>query len=194
VIQTFNGINALRQHIEDGARIHGIITDGGAKPNIVPEHSAANFYVRAPGNAYRDELLEKLRRCAEGAALATGAKMAFNIVGHSYKAMKPNRAMGDAFIRNLESLGEPLNPPPAGSGQGSTDMGDVSQAVPSIHAYIQICGDKAAGHSREFAEASASKRGEEVILIAAKAMAMTAIDLFTDPDLMNRAKEEFKSG
>jgi amidohydrolase len=193
VIQTFNGINALRQHIEDGARIHGIITDGGAKPNIVPEHAAANFYVRAPGNAYRDELLEKLRRCAEGAALATGAKMAFNIVGHSYKAMKPNRAMGDAFVRNLESLGEPLNPPPAGSGQGSTDMGDVSQAVPSIHAYIQICGDEVAGHSREFAEASASKRGEEVILIAAKAMAMTAIDLFTDPDLMNRAKEEFKS-
>jgi hypothetical protein len=72
-------------------------------------------------------------------------------------------------------------------------MGDVSQAVPAIHAYIQICGDQVAGHSREFAEASASKRGEEVILIAAKAMAMTAIDLFTDPELMERAKEEFGS-
>jgi len=193
VIQTFNGINALRQHIEDGARIHGIITDGGAKPNIIPEHAAACFYVRAPGNAYRDELLEKLCRCAEGAALATGAKMAFNIVGHSYKAMKPNRVMGDAFVRNLESLGEPLNPPPVRSGQGSTDMGDVSQAVPSIHAYIQICGEEIAGHSREFAEASASKRGEEVILIAAKAMAMTVIDLFTDAELIERVKEEFKS-
>jgi amidohydrolase len=193
VIQTFNGINALRQHIEDGARIHGIITDGGAKPNIVPEHAAACFYVRAPGNTYRDELIEKLRRCAEGAALATGAKIAFNIVGHSYKAMKPNSVIGDAFVRNLESLGEPLNPPPAGSGQGSTDMGDVSQAVPSIHAYIQICSEEIAGHSREFAKASASKRGEEVLLIAAKAMAMTAIDLFTDPELMEHAKEEFKS-
>jgi hypothetical protein len=72
-------------------------------------------------------------------------------------------------------------------------MGDVSQAVPSIHAYIQICGEEIAGHSREFAEASSSKRGEEVILIAAKAMAMTAIDLFTNSELMESAKEEFKS-
>jgi hypothetical protein len=69
----------------------------------------------------------------------------------------------------------------------------MGQAVPAIHAYIQICGEEIAGHSREFAEASASKHGEEVILIAAKAMAMTAIDLFTDPDLMERAKEEFSS-
>jgi len=194
VIQTFNGINALRQHIKDGARIHGIITDGGAKPNIVPEHAAANFYVRALENDYRDELLEKLRACAEGAALATGASLDFKIVGHSYKAMKPNRAIGDAFVKNLAQLGEPLNPPPPDAGMGSTDMGDVSQVIPSIHAYIEICDEKVAGHSREFAEASISKRGLDVMLIAAKAMAMTAIDLFTDPGLMECAKEEFGSG
>ena len=76
---------------------------------------------------------------------------------------------------------------------GSTDMGDVSQAVPAIHAYIQICGEEAAGHSREFADASISDRGQEVMLIAAKAMATTAVDLFTDPDLVKRMKEEFKS-
>ena len=194
VIQTFCGLNALRQHIKDGARIHGIITDGGEKPNIVPEHAAANFYVRALQNDYRDELLEKLHACARGAALATGAKLDFKIVGHSYKAMKPNRSIGDAFVRNLDELGEPLLPPLPDAGMGSTDMGDVSQVVPSIHAYIQICGEEIAGHSREFAKASASKRGEEVLLIAAKAMAMTAIDLFTDPELMERAKEEFGSG
>jgi len=90
VIQTFNGLNALRQHIKDGARIHGIITNGGAKPNIVPEVAAAEFYVRAPESDYRDELLEKLRRCAEGAALATGATLSFETIGHAYKAMKPN--------------------------------------------------------------------------------------------------------
>jgi len=193
VIQTFNGINAMRQHIKDGARIHGIITDGGAKPNIVPEHAAANFYVRALENDYRDELLEKLRACAQGAALATGASLDFKIVGHSYKAMKPNRAIGDAFVKNLAQLGEPLNPPPPDAGMGSTDMGDVSQVVPSIHAYIEICDENVAGHSREFAEASISKRGLDVMLIAAKAMAMTAIDLLTNPELMERAKEEFKS-
>lgn len=191
VIQTFNGINALRQHIKDGARIHGIISNGGAKPNIVPEVAAAVFYVRAPESDYRDELLEKLRRCAEGAALATGATLSFETCGHAYKAMKPNRTLGEAFAKNLETLGEPLNPPPADAGLGSTDMGDVSQAVPAIHAYIQICDEKVAGHSREFAQASVSERGRAVMLIAAKALAITAIDLFTEPETMRRAKEEF---
>jgi len=193
VIQTFNGINAMRQHIKDGARIHGIITDGGAKPNIVPEHAAANFYVRALENDYRDELLEKLRACAEGAALAIGATLDFKIVGHSYKAMKPNRAIGDAFVKNLAQLGEPLNPPPLDAGMGSTDMGDVSQVVPSIHAYIQICDEDVAGHSREFAEASISQRGLDVMIIAAKAMAMTAIDVLMNPDIAKKMWEEFRS-
>lgn len=193
VIQTFNGLNALRQHIKDGARIHGVITEGGAKPNIVPEHAAASFYVRALESDYRDELLDKLHHCAEGAALATGATLSFETVGHTYKAMKPNHVLGEAFTRNLEALGEPLNPPPVDAGMGSTDMGDVSQAVPAIHAYIQICGEEVAGHSHEFAEAAASKRGEDVLLIAAKALAMTAIDLFTDPELVKQMKEEFQS-
>jgi amidohydrolase len=193
VIQTFNGINALRQHVRDGARIHGIITDGGAKPNIVPEHAAASFYVRAAQNAYRDELLEKLRRCAEGAALATGATLTFRTVGHAYKAMRPNHALGAAFVENLETLGVPLNPPPPDEGMGSTDMGDVSQVVPAIHAYIQICGDEIAGHSREFAAASISDRGQTAMLIAAKALAMTAVDLLTDPQLAALVQTEFAS-
>jgi amidohydrolase len=193
VIQTFNGLNALRQHIKDGARIHGIITDGGAKPNIVPEHAAANFYVRALENEYRDELLEKLRACAEGAALATGATLDFKIVGHSYKAMKPNLVMGEAFVKNLAELGEPLVPPPADAGMGSTDMGDVSQVVPSIHAYIKICEEGIAAHSRAFAEAAISKRGLDVMLIAAKAMAMTGIDILTDPQMVKNMWDEFRS-
>lgn len=193
VIQTFNSLNALRQHIKDGARIHGIITDGGAKPNIVPEHAAACFYVRAAQNAYRDQLLEKLRHCAEGAALATGATLSFRTVGHAYQAMRPNQALGAAFVENLEALGEPLNPPPPDEGLGSTDMGDVSQVVPAIHAYIQICGDEVAGHSREFAAASISERGQSVMLTAAKALAMTAIDVLTNPDLVGAAKSEFEA-
>jgi len=191
VIQTFNGINALRQHLKDDARIHGIITDGGAKPNIVPEHAAAEFYVRARANDDRDELLNKVRRCAEGAALATGAKLTFREVGHAYKAMKPNRILGGLFTRHLESLGEPLRPP-KGNALGSTDMGDVSQLVPAIHAYIKICEDDVAGHSREFAEASASERGRRAMLIAAKAMAMTAVDVLTDTELVARMWEEFR--
>jgi len=193
VIQTFNGVNALRQHIKDGARIHGIITDGGAKPNIVPEHAAASFYVRAKENDYRDELLEKLHNCAKGAALSAGATLSFETVGHTYKAMRPNHVLGDLFTHNLEVLGEPLNPPPPDAGMGSTDMADVTHAVPGIHAYIQICGEEVAGHSLEFAKASISKRGQQAMLTASKALAMTAVDLFTDPNAVRQMKEEFQS-
>ena len=193
VIQTYNGINALRQHLKDGARIHGIITNGGAKPNIVPDRATACFYVRAPESDYRDLLLEKLRCCAEGAALATGATLSFQTVGHSYRAMKTNPPLASAFAANLEALGEPIEPPQHRA-MGSTDMGDVSQVVPSIHAYLAICEKAIASHSRDFAEASASSRGQRAMLIAAKALAMTAIDLFTDPDLVERMWEDFKSG
>jgi metal-dependent amidase/aminoacylase/carboxypeptidase family protein len=149
--------------------------------------------VRAPESDYRDLLLEKLRRCAEGAALATGATLSFQTAGHSYRAMKPNHPLALAFAANLEALGEPIEPPQHRA-MGSTDMGDVSQVVPSIHAYLAICEKAIASHSRDFAEASASPRGQRAMLIAAKALAMTAIDLFTNPDLVGRMWEDFKSG
>jgi amidohydrolase len=192
VIQTFNGINALRQHIKDGARIHGIIRNGGVKPNIVPDYTSAEFYVRAQESDYRDELLVKVRRCAEGAATATGATLTWSEVGHAYKAMKPNRALGEVFVKHLASLGEPLRLP-KDNAMGSTDMGDVSQVVPSIHAYIKIADEEVAGHSREFAKASGSERGQEVMLIAAKAMAMTALDVLTEPGLSERLWEELRT-
>ena len=190
VIQTFNSLNALRQHIKDGARIHGIITHGGVKPNIVPEYAAANFYVRAPENDYRDELVEKLRRCAEGAALATGAELTFKKVGHEYKAIRPNHHLAQAFRRNLESLGYPVEEPKGGL--GSTDMGDVSWEVPAIHPYIRITEGEVPGHSREFAEAARSEQAKKAMLAAAKAVAGTCIDVWTDPALYQAIREEFE--
>ena len=190
VIQTFNGINALREHIRDGARIHGIITHGGTKPNIVTEYAAAEFYVRAPQTDYRDELLEKLRRCAEGASLATGAELEFSLVGHAYKAMKPNRTLGKAFEGNLTSLGWSITPPPAPI-MGSTDMGDVTQAVPGIHPYVAIVDTGVAEHTHDFAEAAASERGQTAMIDAAKAMAMTAVDVLTNPELAQGIRREF---
>jgi len=192
VIQTFNGLNALRQHIRDGARIHGVITNGGALPNIVPEYASAHFYVRAIQNDYRDELVEKLRRCAEGAALATGATLSFKKVGHEYRAMRTNHHLAQAFTENLEALGELLDEH-LPQGLGSTDMGDVSQVVPAIHAYIKICPAEVVFHSREFAKAAASERGYSVMLKAAKALAMTAIDVTIDLKLLQAIKEEFQA-
>jgi len=183
VIQTFNGINALRQHILDGARIHGIITNGGAKPNIVPEFASALFYVRAEDTSYRDELLEKLRACAAGAAIATGATLDFHEIGYSYKAMKPNAPLEKRFEENLQELGETIRPPERRM-LGSTDMGDVSQVVPAIHPYLQICDEQVATHSRPFADAAISERGQRAMLTAATALALTAADVLTDPQLV----------
>ncbi len=176
VIQTFVGLNALRQHIADGARVHGIITDGGEKPNIVPERAAARFYVRAQENDYRDELVDKLRRCAEGAALATGASLSFQKVGHEYKAMRPDPKLVEGFRRQLAQLGVPEDEPTGG--MGSTDMGDVSWVVPAIHPYIRITEHDIPAHSREFAEASRSEGARQGMLVAAKAMAGLALDLW----------------
>ena len=193
VIQTFNGINALRQHIKSDARIHGVITHGGLKPNIVPDFAAAEFYVRAPTDSYCGVLVKKLENCAIGAASATGATLKYTVVEPSYQSRIMNRTMGDLFEKNLTAIGEPLIPLPPGSGAGSSDIGNVSQVVPSIHPYISICDDSIAGHSIEFEKASKSTRAYEAMLNAAKALAMTAIDLFTDSDLMNQATEEFQN-
>ena len=193
VIQTFNGINAMRQHIKSTSRIHGIISHGGVKPNIVPDFAAAEFYVRAVDDEYCKELVGKLEDCAKGAASATGATLEFEVVSPSYQSRVMNEAMGEAFVRNLEILGEPIVPIPPDSGAGSSDIGNVSHVVPAIHPYISICKKIVAGHSREFAEAAASEKGKEAMLTAGKALAMTAIDLFTDPELMTRVKDEFAS-
>lgn len=192
VIQTFNGINALRQHIKDGARIHGIISHGGLKPNIVPEYASAEFYVRAQENGYRDELIDKLRKCAEGASLATGARLEFAEVGHAYKAMKPNKILGELFLKHVMANGIPPKPQKENA-MGSTDMGDVTQVVPGIHPYVQIAEDDVAGHSREFTSASGSERGYVAMLAAAKAMAMTTVDLMEDADLVASIWKEFKT-
>jgi amidohydrolase len=191
VIQTFNGINAMRQHIKSDARIHGVITHGGVKPNIVPEFASADFYVRALTDDYCEELVKRLENCAKGAASATGASLKYKVISPSYQSRLMNRTMGDAFEKNLIVLGEPIVPLPEGSGAGSSDIGNVSQVVPAIHPYISICDDSIAGHSQEFAAASASKKGHNAMLTAAKALAMTTIDLLTDTELMKRVSEEF---
>ncbi len=189
VIQTFIGLNALRQHIRDGSRIHGIITHGGVKPNIVPEHAAARFYVRSADNAYRDELVEKLRRCAEGAARATGARLEFRLVGHAYKAIRPNRALARRFALHIEELGYPVEEPKGGL--GSTDMGDVSWEVPAIHPYIRIGPGEIPGHSREFGQAARGEPARRALVSAAKALAAVCAELWTDPRLAEEVKAEF---
>jgi len=188
VIQTFCSINAMRQHIEDEARIHGIITDGGARPNIVPEHAAAIFYVRAPKRGYRDELVKKVRQCVEGAAHATGCSHTFEVT-NALDEIKKSDYLIELFSENLNRLNIKQDEFP--ELVGSTDMGNVSQVIPSIQPLFKICAEEVMPHTKEFAEAAISDQGHAAMLQAAKAMAMTAIDLFTNTDAMKRIKDEF---
>jgi len=191
VIQTFNGINALRQHVRSDVRVHGIITDGGKRPNIVPETAAAFFFVRAADRKYKEKILRRVKKCAQGAAAATGARLEFIVRPRALDDMKNNMTMAKLFEKNLKVLGEKVRAPDPKAGKGSTDMGNVSYVLPSIHPSIAIGPRKLAGHSREFAVASVSERGHEAMLVAAKAMALTSVDLFTDEALMKKVKREF---
>lgn len=191
VIQTFNGINALRQHVTPDVRIHGIIPEGGKAANIVPDYAVAQFYVRAQHRGYLNELLEKVKGCAQGAALATGARLETSFYELSYDDLITNEVLSDVFTENLVELG--INPSEihGKGGGGSLDMGNVSQIVPSIHPYVKICDEPHACHTHEFREAAMSDQGFEGLILGAKCMANTAYDVLTKPELLTKIKEEF---
>jgi amidohydrolase len=191
-IQTFNNINALRQHLAPDVRIAGIITHGGEAANIVPAYAAASFSVRAATSEYSFETLEKVIRCAEAGALAAGATMTYKHLSH-YANRVANPTMARLFGENLERLGVGVHEPRPDERMGSSDMGNVSQFVPAIHPYIPIADPGVGGHTPEFREAAASERGDQGLIQAAKAMAMTAVELFTLPDAMTQVKRDFEA-
>ena len=194
VILAFNNVNALRQQIRPDARIHGIITHGGKAPNIIPDHAAALFYVRALDMAYLEEIYQKVLGCFEAAAMATGTRHQVKRAGSDYHPHKINYALAELFRKNLEALGTQVDQGPEDQDLGSTDVGNVSQAVPTVQPMIAICGPSVACHMPEFAVASASRAGEEGMLLAATAMALTGLDLLRDRDALRRVKQEFAGG
>ena len=196
MILSFNNINALRQHIQSTARIHGIITEGGHAPNIVPEHSAGEFYVRAADDVYLDELLQKVLNCFIGAGLATGARLEYKPNILRYASMYSNMTLARLYVDNMQTIGRevklfeskiPLN-------VGSTDMGNVSRVTPSIHPMLAIAPKSISQHSAEFAAAAASETGINAMCEAAKAIAMTAVDLLSNAEMLQKVREEFKQG
>jgi amidohydrolase len=193
MILAFTAINSLRQHIRGDARIHGIITDGGEAPNIVPAHSAATFLVRALDDDYLAELKERVLNCFTGASVASGARLEYGWKNRSYAPMKNNMTLAGLFRQNLESLGRNVEDFDPGSGLGSTDMGNVSQVVPSIHPTIAIAPHEVLLHTPEFATATVSEAGHSGLLDAAKAMAMTVIDIL-QPGTIDKIRREFRGG
>jgi amidohydrolase len=189
MIQAFNGINSLRQHIRERARIHGIITQGGEAPNVIPAYTAGSLLVRAEDDAYLDELKEKVLNCFKAASLATGARLEYKWAAH-YAPLKTNFALAEVFTKNMEALGRNLWPT-LDRGLGSSDVGNVSTLVPTIHPMVAIAPIEILAHSPEFAEAAASEDGNRGLLDGAKALAMTVVDLIAQPEIMARVKEEF---
>lgn len=190
VIEFFNSVNALRLHVKDYARIHGIITEGGIAPNIIPEVAKAVFSIRALNSEYLEELIDRVNKCAQGAAVATGTTFEKKKQGMSCKEVKNSKVMVNLVQNNFDKIGEYTIPRTLDQGLGSTDVGNVTHKIPAIQSYIGI-GEGLATHTVEFAKAASSKKGDSAIGIAAKVMAMTGVDLFYDKKSLKTAKEQF---
>ncbi|MCC6216176.1 MAG: M20 family metallopeptidase [Polyangiaceae bacterium] len=189
-LETFRLIDSQRVHLRDGVRVHGIVTDGGKASNIIPEHAAADFSVRASTGKELERVLAMVERCARGAALACDVGVELEVVP-GYRELHNNLTLARVFGAAMGALGRPARETDPRVGAGSTDMGDVSLVVPAIHPYLAICDEGAAFcHQHAFAGAAASDRGLETMRLAAKALARTVVELFERPSLLADAKHE----
>lgn len=191
VIQTFNSINALREHILPSSRIHGVIIEGGKAANVVPDLAIAQFYVRTTTKAYLKELSEKVKNCARAAALATGTQLEITNFEATYLNLVTNETLSEVFTNNLRALGVE-KPDTERLSFGSLDMGNVSQVCPAINPYFGICEDDSiAGHTAEFRDATLTDMAYENMVITINALVKTAVDVIKDKDLLQRIKDEF---
>ena len=181
-------IGLLRQHIRSTDRIHGIVTNGGAAPNVVPAHTMAKYIIRSETLDQLNDLRPKVHRCFEAGALATGAKMAIIGGDKPYAEMRHDDAMAAFYRQNSEALGRPF--PNLGEWEtrptGSTDMGNVSLAMPSIHPMIGINSLPAVNHQPEFTAACITADADKALIDGALCMAWTCIDLASNPEVRDR--------
>jgi len=190
VIQTFNNINALRQHLKDNTRIHGIITEGGVAVNVIPDRTAANFLIRASNSEYLKEVVEKVINCARSAAIATGTDLEVSESDYPYEAMLSNKELGETFAKSLDEAGYSVESK-HDVGIGSIDMGNVSRVAPSIYPMLALTGEWVPRHTSEFAALCDTDKAYEVMLTAGKTMAITGQKVISDRELQNKIKEDF---
>lgn len=174
-IQTFNALNAYRQHMPPETRVHGVITHGGEVPNVVPAFAEAQFFVRAADEVVLIHLMDRVKACARGAALSTGATVTFE-EGHGCRPLDPDPLLAGWFRRNLERFGLPISE--RGREMGSTDMGDVSQVCRAIHPYLAMIdpADDVDFHTEAFTERAGRDRAWKAMFDAGKLLAMTCLD------------------
>lgn len=194
VIHLFTGIDALRQHLRDDVRIHGVITDGGKAPNVVPDFAAANFMLRSRDHRYlRDEVVPKVAQIAEGAAKMTGARVEIEPLYPFYENVRPNNLLAKLALANARAVGLEVDDKGLSvrRSTASTDSGNVSQVLPFFNISFAISETPVAGHSKALAEAARSEFALAVALDVAKALALTTCDLLGNGELVVAARQEF---
>ena len=195
VIHLFTGIDALRQHLREDVRIHGIITDGAKAPNVVPEYAAANFMLRCRDRNYlSDVVVGKVRSAAEGAAAMAGARLEIEKFYPFYENVRPNSVVANTLRANALAIGIPLDEPYPGrqGSAASTDFGNVSQVMPSFELRYAVSDHPVASHSREMSETATTELAFSNAIAVAKSLSLTACDFLENPELLAAARAEFE--
>jgi len=190
MILLFSSVGLWRQQLRPDARVHGVITDGGTAANIIPERSAAWFMIRSEDEAEYARMRTRFGELCQAAALAAECTVDVVFSGRA-TTMRNNMTLANRFGANLSAYG--VVPGPEPNNLGSSDMGNVSQVVPTIHPCVAICAAGVAGHSIEFRDAAATDYADEVTLLVASVIAQTAYELFADPALVKAAWDEFRA-
>ncbi len=194
LLLAYQAISNLRQHIRSTERIHGIITEGGSAPNIVPDRSAGQFYVRAADDKELAQLKPRVQSCFEAGAKGSGCEVEINWANVDYLDLNTNWPLAELFQEHAESLGREFIPyeEAVKFGAGSTDMGNVSHRLPSIHPMLAVAPPNVVIHNPEFAKWAASEKGDAAVIDGAKALALTAADFLLSTELQKRAKTAYE--
>lgn len=191
VLLTFHNIDALRQHTEDTARVHGIIRDGGVAANIVPEYASCEFYIRAETSKYCLGLSERIKNCARAGALATGCELKITNFEGYYDDLHTNETLSARAVQHTHEFGVTQDMT-ADKSNGSSDIGNVSYRCPCIHQWFDVVGDPDVPlHTPELCAGADSDYGYEQMFIVAKAFVATAEDVLTDPAFLKAIRDEF---
>ena len=192
-VMAYTSISALRQQMKPTWRVHGIITNGGAKPNIIPEKSQLAYYIRAPSRSELETFLDKVTACFESAATATGCQVQITSPESAYYLdIVHNPTLSELYLKNIKDLGvKDIKMVSDSPTMASSDMGDVSHVVPSIHPVYAI-GSGEVNHSRGFTAVANTPEAHRATLTAAKAMAHTCIDVLTTDGLLEKIRKDFE--
>lgn len=188
MISYFNGVAQLRQHIKKSQRVHGVILDGGKAANIIPDFTHARFYTRATSRKELNVLTEKVKQIARGAAIQTGCDYEFGPIQNGVNELIKSPKLDDLFEKYAIEMGEAVIDDDFG--YGSTDTGNVSHVVPTIHPHIKIGSRNLVGHTHRFREAAASLQGDQALIKGAKIMALMGLEIIKNQTLFDEIVEE----